>query len=416
MIEQVFETDEGTSRTHHEDESGANGEPCEIGILELLTELARRKSLFAKVIGASSAIGITLCLVLPAHYTATTKIMPPQQAQSTASMMMNQIMGSGSDPLASIAGGALTPKSPNDLYLGLISSRPVADAIIEQFGLVQVYRVNDMTAARKALALNTLVSSEKSGFIAVSVTDRDKKRAADIANAYPEQLRVLTKSLAVTEASRRRLFYEDQLRQAKDSLIQAEVGFQQVQQEKGLVQLDAQAKSIIESLAQIRARIAAKEVEVEALRSYSTDRNPDLELAQNELSSLRSQAEQMATRNNTNGFADLGLKQVSGAGLEYLQADHELRYRQALFDVLLKQLDTAKLDEAKDSAIIQVVEPAIMPERRSAPRRALVLLTWVFIGVAASFAVVLVQFWQRMARRNRRLQDRLKNFRAALFQ
>jgi uncharacterized protein involved in exopolysaccharide biosynthesis len=124
----------------------------------------------------------------------------------------------------------------------------------------------------------------------------------------------------------------------------------------------------------------------------------------------------MATRNNTNGFADLGLKQVSGAGLEYLQADHELRYRQALFDVLLKQLDTAKLDEAKDSAIIQVVEPAIMPERRSAPRRALVLLTWVFIGVAASFAVVLVQFWQRMARRNRRLQDRLKNFRAALFQ
>jgi uncharacterized protein involved in exopolysaccharide biosynthesis len=415
MTEQVFETAEDASRAQREDESVINGEPREIGILEVLTELARRKSLFAKVIGASSAIGIILCLVLPAHYTATTKIMSPQEGQSTTSMMMSQIMGSGSDPLAAIAGGGLTPKSPNDLYIGLLGSRLVADAIIERFGLVEVYRVKDMTAARNALALNTLISSEKSGFIDISVTDKDKKRAADIANAYPELLRGLSKSLAVTDASRRRLFYEDQLRQAKDSLIQAELGFQHVQQEKGIVQLDAQAKAIIESLAEIRARIAAKEVEVEALKSYSTDRNPNVELALNELSSLRSQADQMATRNNANGFADLGLKQVSGAGLEYLQADHELRYRQAVYDMLLKQLDTARLDEAKDAAIIQIVEPAIMPERRSSPKRTLVMLVWVFIGIAASFALVLVQMGQRMVSCNPRLQSRLENFRAAMY-
>ena len=112
MTEQVFETAEDASRAQREDESVINGEPREIGILEVLTELARRKSLFAKVIGASSAIGIILCLVLPAHYTATTKIMSPQEGQSTTSMMMSQIMGSGSDPLAAIAGGGLTPKSP----------------------------------------------------------------------------------------------------------------------------------------------------------------------------------------------------------------------------------------------------------------------------------------------------------------
>src|SRR6202034_1243746 len=111
----------------------------------------------------------------------------------------------------------------------------------------------------------------------------EKKRAAAMANAYTNELRLLTKTLAVTEASQRRLFYEDQLKQAKDALILAELAFQQVQQEKGLVQLDAQAKTMIESLAALRAQVAAKQVEVQALRSYSTERNPDLELAEREL-------------------------------------------------------------------------------------------------------------------------------------
>jgi len=353
----------------------------EVSLMDVLTQLACRKWLIAKVTGIAALAGVTMCLVLPVRYTATTKIMPPQQTQSTASLMMNQLANIGAGSLAAVAGGGLGLKNPNDIYVGLLGSRPVADAVIHRFDLAKVYRAKDMTAARNSLAHSTVVVSEKTGFIAISVTDKDKSRVAEMANAYTDELRILTKSLAMTEASQRRLFYEDQLRQAKEALVGAEASFQQVQQSKGLVQPDAQAKAIIESLALLRAQVTAREVEVQALRSYSTEHNPQLELAEGELSSLRAESARMEQRNHSAGSADLGLRDVPGAGMEYLRAEHELKYRQAMFDLLLRQYDAAKLDESKDAAIIQVVEPAIEPDRKSEPKRAVILAISAALGL-----------------------------------
>ena len=183
-------------------------------LIDVLTQLARRKRLIAKGAAAGMLTGALLSLMLPVRYTAVTTLMPPQQTPSTASMLMNQLTGSGANPLAAMAGGSLSLKNPNDIYIGLLDSRPVADAIIRQFSLASLYRARDMTAARQRLAHETAVASEKNGFLTVSVTDQDKQRAAAMANAYTEQLRVLTRALAVTEASERRLFYEEQLKQA----------------------------------------------------------------------------------------------------------------------------------------------------------------------------------------------------------
>lgn len=366
----------------------------EISLIDVLTQLAYRKWFIAKATAIAMLVGITMCLLLPPRYTATTTLMPPQQTQSTASMMMNQLTNIGAGSLAAVAGAGLGLKNPNDIYVGLLNSRPVADAIIDQFGLAKVYRAKDMTAARKRLAHVTKVVSEKNGFITVSVTDKDRQRVAVMANAYTEELRILTKTLAVTEASQRRLFYEDQLKQAKDALLTAELHFQQVQQSKGLVQLDAQAKAMIESLALLHAQIAAREVAVQALRSYSTEHNPELELAERELSSLRAEAAQLEQRNHASGFSGLGLGDVPVAGMEYLRAEHEVKYRQAIFDLLLKQYDAAKLDEAKDAAIIQVVEPAIAPDRISSPKPALVISLCTLGGVFIGCLLALLWWWK----------------------
>jgi uncharacterized protein involved in exopolysaccharide biosynthesis len=342
-------------------------------------------------------IGLVLCFVLPVRYTATTKIMPPQQTQSTASMlMMNQLTSVGGGSLAALAGGGMGLKNPNDIYIGMLTSRPVADAIIQKFGLMQAYHAKDMTKARKKLAGYTEVTSEKNGFIAVSVTDKDKKRVAEMANAYTDQLRILTQTLAVTEASQRRLFYEEQLKQAKDALVAAELAFQQVQQQKGLVQLDAQAKAMIEGIAALRAQVAAKQVEVQALRSYSTEQNPDVQLAERELTSLQAEETRMEQSNHSPGIAGLGLENVPAAGLEYLRAAHELAYRQALFDMLMKQYDAARLDEAKEAAIIQVVEPAIDPDKESSPKRGIILVLSAFVGFFSGCIVALFLWWKEL--------------------
>ena len=384
----------------------------EVSLIEVFTHLAHRKGLIAKVTGTAALIGLVLCFVLPVRYTATTRIMPPQQTQSTAAMLMNQLTGGGS--LAAMAGGGLGLKNPNDIYVGLLTSRPIADAIIQKFSLEKEYRAKDMTEARKKLAGFTEVTSEKNGFIAVSVTDKDKKRVADMANAYTDELRILTKTLAVTEASQRRLFYEEQLKQAREALISAALAFQQVQQQKGLVQLDAQAKAMIEGLAALRAQVAAKQVEVQALRSYSTEQNPEVQLAEKELASLESEEAQMEQSNHGPGIAGLGLGNVPSAGLEYLRAEHELQYQQALYDMLMKQYDAAKLDESKDAAIIQIVEPAIEPDEKSAPRRTAILLLFTSAGIIAGCFLALLLRWKELVKADPDIAKQLQNLKNAL--
>jgi tyrosine-protein kinase Etk/Wzc len=373
--------------------SEASESTYEVSLIDVLTQLAYGKVLIAKVTGAAVLLGLVVAFVLPVRYTATTKIMPPQQTQSTATMLMSQLTGLGGSSLAAMAGSGLGLKNPNDIYVGLLTSRPIADVIIQRFGLQKEYRAKDMTASRKKLAEFTDVTSEKNGFIAISVTDKDKGRAAEMANTYTEELRTLTKTLAVTEASQRRIFYEDQLKQSRDALVAAALAVQQVQQQKGLIQLDAQAKAMIEGLATIRAQVAAKQVEVQALRSYSTEQNPEVQLAEKELASLQSEEAQLEQNNHGSGIAGLGLGNVPSAGLEYLHAEHELQYRQALNDMLMKQFDAAKLDESKDAAVIQVLEPAIEPDQKSSPKRAMLVSLFTIVGFCAGCMLVLIFWW-----------------------
>ena len=354
---------------------------------------AHGKRMVATVTGIAMLAGVAISLLLSPQYTATAKIMTPQQTQPSAAFLMGQLAlnPSATNPLAAATGGTLSLRNPNELYMGLLASRPLADAIIEKFGLTGVYRAKDMTAARKELADNTTIASEKSTLIAISVTDTDKKRAADIANAYPEQLRALTKNLAVTEASQRRLFYELRLKDAKEDLTTAEVAFQRIQKEKGLVQLDAQTKALIMSLADLRAQVAAKEVQLQSLRSYSTEENPEVQILESQLASLQDQTARLEERSSSPASGGLDLGNIAGAGAEYVSAEHELEYRQALYDLLLKQYDAARWDEAKNAAVIQVVEEAIPPDRKSAPHRTVIVLIFTLLGMLGAWSYLLLR-------------------------
>jgi uncharacterized protein involved in exopolysaccharide biosynthesis len=354
----------------------------DVSLITIATRLAGHKRLIGRVTGVAVLIGLITSLMLPTRYMATAKLLTPQQTPSSASALMTQLASTGMSSMAGAAGGRVL-LDPNEMYMGLLRSRPVADAIVQQFGLEKLYHARSATASREKLAANTEIVSEKSGLLAISVTDEDKKRAAAIANAYAEQLRLLTQKMAVTEASRRRLFYEQQVNRANDDLARATYSFQQVQKKEGLVQLDTQAKVLIDSLANLRAKVSATQVELQALRSYSTERNPDVELAENQLSALQAETARIEESNHPSKPLSLGLQDVAANGMDYLRTEHELQYRQAIFDLMLKQLDIAKLDEAKEAAVIQVVEPAIPPDLKSSPHRALVTFWFTALGFLA---------------------------------
>jgi uncharacterized protein involved in exopolysaccharide biosynthesis len=364
--------------------------------LELATALAQRKWFILKMTAGAGVIGLIVALLLPNWYTAETKILPPQQQQSSAMALLSSLgKSSGLGTLASAAGSSLGLKNPNDLYVGMLKARPIADALIQRFDLQKLYRAKDMTDARKSLADHTEIVDGKDGMISISVEDKDKKRAAQITNAYIEELRNLSKGLALTEASQRRLFYEEQLKQTRDDLARAELGLKQAQQKTGVIEPDAQARALIEGVGDLRGQIVAKEVELQAMRSFATDKNPDVDIAQQELAGMKAQLKKMEKQTGDPSSFEVNLKDVPQAQLDYIRATRDLKFQETLFTLLSEQFEVAKMDEARDAALIQVVEPAIPPDKKSSPKRAVITVLSTICGFLVGSLCVLFIRWKK---------------------
>lgn len=367
-------------------------------LAQAIRNMLRRKKTIALITALGTALGIADSLLSPPEYTSTTRIMPPQQAQSSASMLMSQLAGSGAmgNLAAAASGGGISLHNPSDMYVGMLNSRPVADALIQKFDLASDYKTNVLSALRLRLAANTHIKVEKSGFIAISVSDRNGKQAAALANGYTEQLRVLTKNLAVMEASQRELYYEEQLKRANNDLVASQAKLQQMQKKKGIVFLDAQARALIAQLAQLQGEITTKVAQLQAIRSYSTGNNPEVRLLESQIASLREQADQIKNKNHGAANTDVGLQDMAGDGVVYIRAEHELQLKQGMFDLLLKQYDAAKLDESKEAAVIQVVEPAIEPDRRTSPHRSMIVFSFTLLGFLVACAWSLAPVFMKL--------------------
>jgi tyrosine-protein kinase Etk/Wzc len=356
-------------------------EDDEISLLDLLIVLAKRKWTIAKITIGFALIALIVSLFLPKEYTATTIVLPPQQNSSLTSSIMSQLGGLGS--LGALAGSSMGLKNPNDMYVAMFKSRTVEDAMVRRFDLMREYHEKYMSTARKAFERHaTVEAGTKDNLITISVEDRDPKRAAEMANAYVDEYRHLSQHLAIGEAGQRRLFFEQQLEQAKDNLANAEEALKETQQKTGMIQLDSQARALIESVVSLRAQITAKEVQLQALRSYATDQNAELIQTQKELDALRAQLAQLGG-NTDEGSAGLIVPKgkVPEAGLEYIRKYRDVKYYETIFEILARQYELAKLDEAKEGALVQVVDPAIVPDYKSFPKRGLITIIAAFAGL-----------------------------------
>ena len=364
----------------------------EVSLLDLLVVLARRRRLILRTSLAFALLGCLLAFVLPTRYTASTAILPPQQGASAGSALMAQL-GSISSVASLAGGGALGGlKNPNDLQVAMLKSRTVEDAMIDRFHLMELYNAKYRSEAIKEFEKRVSIDSgAKDGLIRISVTDRDPHRAADMANAYVEEFKQLTGGLAVTEAAQRRLFFEQQLVGAKNNLANAEEDLKKTEQQTGLVQLDSQARAVISSVAQLRAQIAAKEVQIGAMRAYATSQNPDLQVAEQELAGLRAQEQKMgASSDGGLNMLPISKGNLQQAGLDYVRKVRDVKYYETIFDLLARQYEVAKVDEARQGAVIQVVDRALVPDRRSSPKRVLIvagaLILGLLFGIAWAFA------------------------------
>lgn len=355
----------------------------------------RRARLIAGITAASAVVALVVSLCLPHYFKAETRILPPQEKGGN---LAAQLLGQGGAGLIGLAGGAIGMKSQVGLFVEIMKSRTVLDRIVDRFNLLKRYEKRFRQDARnRLLELISAKEDRKSGIIVLTVEDRDPKMAADMANAFVEELKILKGGLAISEAGQRRMFFEDQIRQTKASLSRAEEEFKGFQQRTGMIQVDAQARAIIEGIARLRAGIAMKEVEAKVLRSYATAENPDLQRVEEEIRALRVELEKVETSKGKGSDPLMASGRVPEMGMEYLRRLRQLKYNETLFELLSKQYELAKLDEARDAGTIQVIDRAIPPERKSRPQVAVIVsvATVAAFFLSVFFILLVDQPWKK---------------------
>lgn len=394
---------------------GTGSKKDEISLLDLLIVLAERKRLILWVTAGFAVLSIIVSLLLPARYTATVILLPPQQNSSLSSQLASQFSSLGS--MAALAtGGSSLLKNPNDMYVAMFKSRTVEDAMIDHFGLMREYKKRYLSDARKAFEHHATVDgSGKDGLIHISIEDHDPRRAAALANGYVDQFRNLSQHLAITEAGQRRLFFEQQLQQANQNLANAEEALKETEQKTGLIQLDSQARALIESAAALRAQVTAKEVQIQGMQTYATGENAQLVEAQQELDSLRAQLAKLGGSSDNPDGIIVPKGQMTQAGLEYVRKLRDVKYYETIFDILARQFELAKLDEAKEGALVQVVDPAIPPDKRSFPQRVIIVLIATVSGFFVGVFLALLQASVLHMRQDPENSLKVDQFRAALF-
>jgi uncharacterized protein involved in exopolysaccharide biosynthesis len=359
----------------------SSSEDDEISLLDLLQVVADNLRLLVLVPLVAGLLALGISFAIAPTFTATTKFMPPQQQQSGAAAML-----AGLGALGGLAGAAGGIKNPADQYVSFLKSRSVQDALVDRFKLTERYETRFREDARKTLDVNVQIAGGKDGLITIDASDTEPQFAAQLANAHVEELSKLMNRLAVTEAQQRRLFFEKQLSNAKDNLVKAE----QALKSSGVSSsaLKASPVAAVEGLAKLKAGITAQEIKLASMRGYLTESAPDFKQAQTELSAMRGQIaraerEEPAATGANSGDSD------------YISKYRDFKYFETLFELFAKQYEMARVDESREGAVIQVVDTAQPPERKSKPKKALIAM---MTTLAVGFALLLFIFVRQALR------------------
>lgn len=349
------------------------------------------------IISACIVVFVLTCIITlltPNIYTATTRILPPKETN----MGMSAAMGNIGDiaAMAGISVGGLNGR----LYVGMLKSRTIADSIIDQFDLMNVYKTKFRITTYSALKSNvSIVLGDGDGIISISADDKDPQRAAAIANEYVEELKRINVRLNLSAAGRERSFLEKRLSMVKADLLNAEEELKIFQKANKAISIDDQANALVGAISTLKAELISKEVQLGVLLSYQTKNNAQVLGIREAISQLKVQLKKLeripsAKQSIENTF--ISAAEVPELGIQYARLLREFKIQESLFELLTRQYEIAKINEAKDTSPIQILDVAIVPDRKSKPKRTLIVIAATFsIGIFSMFLALIIDFLQK---------------------
>jgi uncharacterized protein involved in exopolysaccharide biosynthesis len=338
---------------------------------------------------AAAILAAIVSLLLPKTYTATARILPPEEkSNSLAAILSGQLGG-----LAALAGASLGLPTNGDLMVGMLQSRTIADRIIDRFDLLKVYDAELRVDAREKLLDNLDASvNKKDSILTVSVDDHDPQRAADLANAFVEELDQLSRHLNLSEASRQRAFLEERLVEVSSDLAVAEDALRAFQEKHGAIQVEEQAKSMIDLMGQLKGQLMAAQVQLGVTQRFASANSSEVDRLRTQITELQTRIRNMEQGEGERSAGDIFIptQAVPELGLRYARLLREVKVQETIFQLLTQQYELAKMEEAKDSPTIQVLDGAVVPEKKTKPKRKLiVVVTAILVLIGASLMALL---------------------------
>jgi uncharacterized protein involved in exopolysaccharide biosynthesis len=349
----------------------------------------RRQFLF-RVTSVAFLLSVLLAFLIPNRYESTTRLMPPDQSNSNMTKLAVLASQAGAG-LGALAGDALGLKSSGALFVGVLQSRTVRDDVVNQFELRKVYGDRRWEDARSDLASNTEISEDrKSGIITVRVADRNAQRAAAMTQEYVEELNRVVAQLNTTSAHRERVFLEERLAQVKQDLESAEKDFSEFASKNTALNIPEQGKAMIEAAGALQGQLIAAQTELEGLKQIYTDNNVRVRTLQARVDELRSQLQKLGGKPGVELPSNSGdgqtvypsIRELPLLGVGYADLYRRTKVEETIFESLTEEYELAKVEEAKETPSVKVLDPPDVPEKKSFPPRRVIVLSCSMLALA----------------------------------
>lgn len=358
--------------------------PDVINLLDYLEVIAKNWRMIVRTTMVAAVLSVAYSLTLPNIYSATTRILPPQQESSG---LMGMLMGAAGG-VGGMAADLLGKGTPADLYVSILNSEAISDSIIDRFKLMELLEQKYRVVTYKVLDNKVEISAgKKDGIVSISVEDKDPKLAAAIANAYVEELGNMLVKLNITGAGQNRAYLEERLVKAKADLIKAEEGLKQFQSKNKALDITEQSKGTIKGVADLEGILAAEEVKLAGIKRVFTASSQEVKNQQSVIANLKNQIAKFEGSRSNSSIPGIG--SVPELGQLYVRLLREFKIQESIVEMLTKQYEMTKLSEAKDTTAIQVIQTAREPDKKAKPKRSIIVLATTF---AAGFGALLYAF------------------------
>jgi uncharacterized protein involved in exopolysaccharide biosynthesis len=370
----------------------------EINLLDYWRVIRRRGWMILGLIFVSTlTAGYQSYFIATKIFEAKASILGPKESSGGTSGLAAALAASGQ-----FFGGILPAGGTSrDTFVAILKSRTMAEELVSRFNLKEYYKAKLTEEAVNALQKSTAILVSKEGVISVKVEDKDPKLAASIANAYISNLDRLFAKLGTTEASRQRIFVQERLEKTEQALRRSEEALRRFQENNKAIVLQEQSRTAIDAAARARGEIAATEVQLEALRTYATEGNPQVVQLKRQIEEMKRQLSQMeygrgmdlpstsANPGQSRGEFHVPFSKVPELGMDLIRLTREVKTQETVFNLLTAQLEQAKISEARDTPTVQLLDKAVPAERKSKPNTSLNLAIAgalsLFIGIFLAF-------------------------------